>query len=176
MPIDNPSNVNKEVKEGNPLKRSSSSSDSVLRNLKGDPSPVALNDSAMQIARKTSQEVLKRKTPEISEEQEIRKLNATEIKEVTAVLKKASNELGINTKTRDPLILNENVPLCIRNLHDYALNTIKGDSVSISAYRGALGELDKFLEDWEQVESVRNKLAEIKEREAAAKVEREAAK
>jgi hypothetical protein len=66
MPTDKPSRV-REVREAQG--ESSSSSDRALRNLTGDPSPVAHNDFIMQLVRKTAQEVLKPKTTEMNAEQ-----------------------------------------------------------------------------------------------------------
>jgi hypothetical protein len=57
-----------------------------MRELTGSPSTVPPDNSALQLARKISEDVLRPKTPETSEEQENRGLNLCESKEAAGIL------------------------------------------------------------------------------------------
>lgn len=160
------SKLPREVREGDQSKSSSPSS-KVMRELKGDPSTVPPDKPALQLARKISQDVLRPKTPEGSEEQEIRKLNAHEAREATKTLERASQEFGFTKGIRDPLMVNKAMPPCIRELFDHTADSGHGHKVSINAFRKALDKSDSFLSDWEQVEPVLNEFSKIRQAEKA---------
>src|SRR5882757_9240385 len=116
MATDNPLKTSSEVREGDSQGRSSSPQNKVMRELTGTFSTVPETAGA-QWFKKTAEDVLRPKTPEKSEEQEIRKLSAREFREAKNLLMRIGQQLEL--RPGDRLILNEAVPSCIREFRQY---------------------------------------------------------